>query len=150
LCESGGALWSIASEATAGRPVAGVTAMAEDHLEQQAHADAIVERASGQLRELLKSLVREVEPFPAFPGSMFTYGIEVPPVAHTSLGCVIVGEEGDLFELRLGLDEEVVASGGDAHAARVEETVELELTPAEYVTQAHAAIRAVIDHLDAT
>jgi hypothetical protein len=122
--------------------------MADDHLEQRARADAIVERASGQLRELLKSLVAEVKPFPAFPGSMFTYGIEVPPTAHSALGCVIVSEDGSLQELQLGLDQEEIARGGDAHAARIEHTEELELTPAEYVSQAHAAIRAVIEQLD--
>jgi len=123
--------------------------MADDHLEQRAHADAIVERASGQLRELLKALVDEVDPFPPFPGSMFTLGIEVPPTAHSSLGCVIVGEDAELYELQLGLDDDVIASGGDAHAARVEHTIELEFAPADYVAPAHAAIRAVTEYLDA-
>jgi hypothetical protein len=122
--------------------------MADDHLEQRAHADAIVERASDQLRGILKGLVSEIDPFPPFPGSMFTLGIEVPPTAHTSLGCVIVGDDAELYELQLGLDQEVIASGGDAHAARIEETLQLDLSPAEYVTQAHAAIRALVDHLD--
>ena len=122
--------------------------MADDHLEQRAHADAIVERAADQLRTVLKGLVAEIDPFPPFPGSMFTLGIEVPPTAHSTLGCVVVGEDAELYELRLGLDDDVIASGGDAHAARIEETVQLELTPAEFVTQAHAAIRALVDHLD--
>lgn len=122
--------------------------MADDHLEQRAHADAIVQRAADQLRVVLKGLVEEIDPFPVFPGSMFTYGIEVPPTAHTSLGCVIVGDDAELYELQLGLDQDVIASGGDAHAARLEETVQLELTPAEYATQAHAAIGALVGHLD--
>lgn len=122
--------------------------MADDHLEQRAHADAIAQRAADQLKEILKGLVAEIEPFPAFPGSMFTQGIEVPPTAHSSLGCVIVTEEAELYELQLGLDQDVIASGGDAHAARIEETVQLELTPAEYVTQAHAAVLTLVDHLD--
>ena len=122
--------------------------MADDHLEQRAHADAIAQRAADQLKEILKGLVGEIEPFPPFPGSMFTHGIEVPPTAHSSLGCVIVGDDAELYELQLGLDQDVIASGGDAHAARIEETVQLELTPAEYVTQAHAAVLALVDHLD--
>ncbi len=122
--------------------------MADDHLEQRAHADAIAQRAADQLKEILTGLVAEVDPFPAFPGSMFTHGIEVPPTAHTSLGCVIVTEDGELAELQLGLDQDVIASGGDAHAARVEEAIALELSPAEYVTQAHAAVLALVDHLD--
>lgn len=122
--------------------------MADDHLEQRAHADAIAQRAADQLKEVLKSLVAEIDPFPVFPGSMFTYGIEVPPTAHTSLGCVIVTDDAELSELQLGLDQDVIASGGDAHAARIEETVALELTPSEYVAQAHAAVLALVDHLD--
>ena len=122
--------------------------MADDHLEQRAHADAVVERAAGQLREILKALVDEVDPFPPFPGSMFTLGIEVAPTAHSSLGCVIVGEDAELYELELGLDQEEIARGGDAHAARIENTVQLELSHAEYVAQAHAAIRALTEHLD--
>lgn len=123
--------------------------MADDHLEQRARADAIVERAAGQLRDVLKGLVDEIDPFPPFPGSMFTLGIEVTPTAHSSLGCVIVGEDAELYELELGLDQEEIARGGDAHAARIENTLELDLPHAEYVAQAHAAIRAVTEHLDA-
>lgn len=122
--------------------------MADDHLEQRAHADAIAERAADQLRGLIKGLVAEIKPFPNFPGSMFTQGIEVPPTAHTSLGCVIVGEDAELYELQLGLDQDVIASGGDSNAARIEDTVQLELAPAEYVALAHAAVRALVDHLD--
>ena len=122
--------------------------MAEDHLEQRAFADAIVERAAEQLRELLKRLVGEIDPLPPFPGSMFTYGIEVPPPAGSPLGCVIVGEDGELSELQLGLDDEAVASGGDAVAVRIEHLEPLELTSANYIAYAYEAAGAVITHLD--
>ena len=122
--------------------------MADDHLEQRAFADAIVERAAEQLRELLKRLVGEIDPLPPFPGSMFTYGIEVPPPAGSPLGCVIVGEDGELSELQLGLDDEAVASGGDAVAARIEHLEPLELTSANYIAYAYEAAGAVISYLD--
>lgn len=122
--------------------------MADDHLEQRAFADAIVERAAEQLRELLRRLVGEVDPLPPFPGSMFTYGIEVPPPAGSPLGCVIVGEDGELSELQLGLDDEAVASGGDAVAARIEHLEPLELTSATYIAYAYEAARTVITYLD--
>ena len=122
--------------------------MADDHLEQRAFADAIVERAAEQLRELLKRLAGEVDPLPVFAGSMFTYGIEVPPPAGSPLGCVIVGEDGELSELQLGLDDEAVASGGDAVAARIEHLEPLELTSANYITHAYQAVGAVITYLD--
>ena len=122
--------------------------MADDHLEQRAFADAIVERAAQQLSELLKRLVGEVDPLPPFPGSMFTYGIEVPPPPGSPLGCVIVGEDGELFELQLGLDDESVASGGDPVAARIEHLEPLKLESANYIAHAYQAVGAVISHLD--
>jgi len=122
--------------------------MSDDHLEQRAFADAIVQRAAEQLGELLKRLTGEVNPLPPFPGSMFTMGIEVPPPPGSPFGCVIVGEDGDLFELQLGLDDESVASGGDAMAARIEHLEPLVLEPADYIPHAHRAVRAVVSYLD--
>jgi len=122
--------------------------MADDHLEQQAYANAIVDRAAQQLRELIQRLAGEIDPLPPFPGSMFTYGIEVPPPAGSTLGCVIVGEDGALFELQLGLDDEEVARGGDAMAARVEHTEPLDLPPADFIAHAYQAVNALITYLD--
>lgn len=122
--------------------------MVDDYLKQRAYADAIVERAADQLRDLLANLVKEIDPFPPFPGSMFTSGIEVQPTSNSSLGCVIVGDDAELYELELGLDQEEIARGGDAHAARIEHTVELDLTKAEYVPTAYAAIQAVTTYLE--
>jgi hypothetical protein len=122
--------------------------MAEYHLEQRAFADAIVERAAEQLRELLKRLVSEIDPLPPFPGSMLTYGIEVPPPAGSSLGCVIVGEYGELSELQLGLDNEAIASGGDTVAARIEHLEPLDLTSTNYIAYAYEAAGAVMTYLD--
>tara|TARA_Y100000588_G_scaffold57671_1_gene55626 strand:- start:4784 stop:5203 length:420 start_codon:yes stop_codon:yes gene_type:complete len=124
------------------------TTMVNDYLKQRAHAEAIVERAADQLRDLLVDLVKEVDPFPPFPGSMFTSGIEVQPTSNSSLGCVIVGDDAELYELELGLDHEEISRGGDAHAARIEHAIELDLTKAEYVTTVHAAIQAVATYLE--
>jgi hypothetical protein len=122
--------------------------MADDHLEQRAFADAIVDRAAQQFRELLKRLVGEVDQLPPFPGSMFSFGIEVPPPAGSPLGCVIVGEDGELSELQLGLDDAAVESGGDAVAARIEHLEPLDLTSANYIAHAYQAVGAVITYLD--
>ncbi len=122
--------------------------MPDEHLAQRAFADAIVDRAASQLRQLLEQLTAPIDPLPPFPGSMFTYGIEVPPPTDSSLGCVIVGEEGQLYEFQLGLDDEAVASGGDAFAARIEHLEALDLEPTRYISHAYAAIGAVLAHLD--
>ncbi|MBM3141020.1 MAG: hypothetical protein FJZ92_12640 [Chloroflexi bacterium] len=122
--------------------------MAEDPLQHRAYADALVERAAGQLRDLVQRLAREVAPSPPFPGSMFTYGIEVEPPAGSPHGCVIVMDDGELYELQIGLDDEEVARGGDHVASRRELTVKLELPPADYVAYAHRAVGALVETLE--
>lgn len=123
--------------------------MAEDPLLHRAHADLITERAAGQLRELLKKLVEEIDPFPPFPGAMFAYGIEIEPPAGggDDHGCVILAEDGELYELRVGIDVDQAASGS-AVAMRSEDRVSLDdLPPAEYVGYAHRAVTAAVEHL---
>ena len=125
--------------------------MPEDSLRHRAHADAIVERASEQLRALLVELADDIEPFPEFPGSFFTYGIEVEPPAGAGAerGCVVLAEDGELYELQVGLDPEELASG-DASAMRQELRVPLEgLTPTEYVAYAYNAVRAAAEYVEA-
>jgi hypothetical protein len=123
--------------------------MADDPLQHRAFADAIVERAAGQLRELLQRVAKQVDPFPPFPGAMFTYGIEVDPPAGSPHGCVVVMDDGELYELQIGLDEDEIAQGGDHVASRHEATVRLELAPADYVPYAHRAVLALVAHLEA-
>ena len=55
--------------------------MADDPLQHRAHADLIAQRAADQLRELLRTVASQIDPFPPFPGSMFSYGIEVEGIA---------------------------------------------------------------------
>lgn len=123
--------------------------MAEDPLLHRAHADLIAERAATQLRELLKKLVAEIDPFPPFPGALFAYGIEVEPPAGggDAHGCVILAEDGELYELRVGMDVEQVASGS-ALAVRSEDRISLDgLSPADYVGYAHRAVAAAVEYL---
>jgi hypothetical protein len=117
----------------------------------RAQANAIYERAGGQLREVLKTLARDLDPFPPFPGSLFTLGIEVEGVnLGAERGCVILGEDGGLYELQLGLDVNALASGAHEPAlAREEVTVALEgLPPGEYLAYAQRALAAGLDELE--
>lgn len=123
--------------------------MAEDPLQHRAFADAIVERAATQLRELMQRMAKQIDPFPPFPGAMFTYGIEVESPPGSPFGCVIVMDDGDLYELQIGLDEEEIARGGDHVASREESTVRIEAPPADYVALAHRAVLALVAHLEA-
>ncbi|HJM74391.1 MAG TPA: hypothetical protein QGI71_00790 [Dehalococcoidia bacterium] len=123
--------------------------MTDEPLLHRAHADLIVERAATQLRELLKTLAAEIDPFPPFPGAMFAYGIEVePPVGSgDQYGCVILAEDGDLYELKIGVDVEQATSGAGV-AVRSEDRVSLDdLPPAEYAGYAHRAVTAAVEYL---
>ena len=123
--------------------------MVEEPLQHQAHADLIVSRAAEQLRVLLKQVAAGIRPFPEFPGSFYSYGIEVdvPAVASgDDRGCVVLGEDGALYELQVGLDVEQVA-GGDPAAMRIEARVPLdELAPADFVAYAHRAVSAAVEY----
>ena len=124
--------------------------MQDDPLLLQAQADAIVRRAADQLRELLQRLAARIDPFPEFPGSFFSYGIEVEAdgVPGVDAGCVVLGEDGELYELRIGLDPEQALSR-DPVAERSEQRIPLELPPALYVAYAHRAVAAAAAVLEA-
>lgn len=115
--------------------------MPTDPLQHRAHADAIVKRAADQLHELLVTVAGTIDPFPEFPGSFFTYGIEVEPPGATSgdIGCIVLGEDGELYELQIGLDPEQMESR-DPLAMRAEDRVPLDLSAADYVVYATAAL----------
>jgi len=119
----------------------------DDPLQHQAHADLIVQRAADQLRQLLKTLAAQIKPFPEFPGTFFSYGIEVDTGMSSEQGCIVLGEDGELYELLIGLDVSQVASG-DPAAMRSEERILLEdLPPATYVAYAHRAVTAAVEYL---
>ncbi len=120
--------------------------MAGDPLVHRAHADVIVQRAAEQLRELLRAVVAEIDPFPPFPGAMFAYGIEIRP-GGGERGCVVLAEDGELYELQIGLDVGQVESGNPL-AMRSEERTRLDdMPPAEYVDYAQRAVAAAVEHL---
>lgn len=121
---------------------------ADDPLTQRALADAIVQRAASQLRDLLKQLAARIDPFPPFPGAVFAYGIEVEPPSGSDLGCVILGNDGALYEMQLGLDETQTQVGTETAPGRNEELVPLDLPPADFLAYAHRAVQAATDYLE--
>lgn len=115
-----------------------------------AQADAVLERAATQLRELLRTTARSIEPFPDFPGSLLSTGIEVPDAAVSDRGCIVLAEDGELYELQIGLDVDALASGAaEPVLTRDEQRVPLaDLGPAEYVTLAYRALDAAARYLE--
>ena len=119
-------------------------------LRHRAHADAIVARAGGQLRELLREIASELDPFPEFPGSFFSYGIEVEPIGgDAERGCVVLGEDGELYELRVGAEVDQLDTD-DPAAGRSELRLPLEdVAPAAYLQYAVRAVDAALAELEA-
>ena len=120
-------------------------------LRRRALADAMAERAAARLRELLREIAAAIDPFPAFPGSFFSYGIEVePPPGAGDRGCVVLGEDGALHELRIGAAADQ-ADTGDPAAGRSELRLPIEdgLAPAEYAAWAVRAVEAALAHAGA-
>ncbi|MSQ41750.1 MAG: hypothetical protein EXR65_01745 [Dehalococcoidia bacterium] len=123
--------------------------MTGDPMLYRAQADAIVQRAADQLRALLRTLAQDIDPFPPFPGSLFSYGIEVePPGGDAERGCVVLGEDGELYELQIWFDVEQAPSGNPL-AMRAEQRVPLAgLPPALYVAYAQRAVAAASEYLE--
>ena len=122
-----------------------------DPLDLKTQGDVIVERAAEQLRRLLHRAVAELDPFPSFPGALFTNAIEAEPggAADPDRGCVVVGEDGELYEFQIGVDFEGVALSGfeDPVSLRKEELAKLELHPRDYIVYAYNALGAVVEKL---
>ncbi len=110
-------------------------------------AEQILDRAAEQLLVLLKQASRQLRPFPPYPGAFFTFGVEVEPdTAHApDVGCVVVTEEGDLKELRIGLDAETAAGLGslDPVSLRDEQLVDLHLNSRDRLFYAYGGLRAI-------
>ena len=122
----------------------------DDPLEMKYDADAVIERAADRLRAILLDAVTRLDPFPPFPGAFFSYGIEIeaPGVESPQRGCVVLGQDGEFYELKMGndvptFDFEVT----DPVAMRNEELKPLQLHPMEYLVYAYNAITKVAEIL---
>lgn len=105
----------------------------------KARADAILESAARYLKEILHELVAQLDPFPAFPDALFTYGIEIEPSTGTNRdrGCVVIRPDGEFYEFSMGIEP---SGAVDLITTRHEETKKIDLTPQEYIPYAYEAI----------
>ena len=121
-----------------------------DPLARKAQADAIVEQAAAGLRQLLHEAVARLDPFPPFPGAFFTLAIEAEPDAasHAGRGGVVVGPDGELYELIMGLEPPPgPGEPADPVSMRREEMTKLDLHPRDYVVYAYNAVTRVVELL---
>jgi hypothetical protein len=121
-----------------------------DPLALKVQADAVVERAAQGLRQLLHEAVARLDPFPSFPGAYFTLAIEAEPDAASlaDRGCVVVGRDGELYELVMGLElPPGPGEPADPVSMRKEEMVKLDLHPRDYMVYAYNALTRVVELL---
>jgi hypothetical protein len=116
-------------------------------MRRKAQADAVIEAAAGQMRELLREAVARLDPFPPFPGSFFTYGIEVEggSAETPEHGCIVLAADGELYELEISID--FTEGNTDPVAARDEKLKPLELHPRDYIVYAYNALTRVTELL---
>lgn len=119
----------------------------DDLLALKSQADLLLERSAVGLRQLLKEAAGRLRPFPPFPGAFFTNAIEVDPGAgeRPDLGCVVVCEDGDLYELKMSYDFQ--SEQVDPVAARDEKCEKLDLHPLDYVIYGYTALTRIIEAL---
>ncbi len=122
--------------------------MSTDALARKTQADLIIDRAAQQLRALLEEASKELRPFPPFPGAFFTNAVEVnlDGVERADLGCIVVGEDGGIYELEIEIDfnDDVV----DMVQAREERLKKLDdLHPRDYIVLAHNALTQITELL---
>ena len=125
--------------------------MDRDPLLRKAQADVVLERTATQLRQLLQDACAELRPFPPFPNALFTNAIECEEAsaADPDRGCVVVCEDGELYELEMGIDHDSIELTGswDPVTARKETTKKLDLLPRDYIVYAYNGLMAVTEHL---
>ena len=117
-------------------------------MSRKGQADLLLERTALQLRRLLQEAAAQLRPFPPFPGAFFTNAIEVEAEAaeSTERGCVVVCEDGELYELKMSIDFSDDAA--DVVSARDEKLAKLEdLHPRDYVVLAYEALGRITEHL---
>ncbi len=124
--------------------------MKDDPLEYKNEADLVLERAADRLRAVLKEAASRLDPFPPFPGAFFSYGIEIeaPGIESADVGCIVLGQDGELYELKVGQDVPALdMEMTDPVALRNEELKLLELHPRDYLLYGYNALVKVVELL---
>jgi len=118
---------------------------------RKTQADSVLERAAMQLEQLLKEACAQLDPFPPFPNALFTNAIECEAgyAADPDRGCVVVCDDGELYELEFGIDHDSIELTGswDPVTARKETAKKLDLHPRDYLVYAYNALVAVTDQM---
>ena len=125
--------------------------MASEHLLRKTQADNLLERTALQLQQMLQEACAKLDPFPSFPNALFTHAIEceADSAAASDRGCIVVAEDGNLYELEMGIDHDSIELTGswDPVTARKETLKPVDLHPRDYITYAYNGLIVVTEHL---
>ena len=105
-------------------------------------AASVLEEAAARLHSILAELASRVQPFPGFMGMTSLQAIELDPAVGPDgdRGCVVVLPSGEIC----GLDLTVISGAGiESHVDYVEQFIELDLSPEDYIRYAVAATHAL-------
>jgi hypothetical protein len=121
----------------------------DDPLDYKNEADLVLERAADRLRAVLKEAASRLDPFPPFPGAFFSYGIEIeaPGIESADVGCVVLGQDGELYELKVGQDVPALDMEMTDPVACGTGTQALELHPRDYLVYGYNALVKVVELL---
>ena len=114
--------------------------------ENKSTPDDLLGQAAGQLGDTVAALAAQLQPFPSFMGMSTLQAIELepPPDSRNDWGCVMVLPDGEICELEL---EVIPGPGGPADVDQVDRYKPLELSAADYIHFAAAALRAMAREL---
>ena len=124
--------------------------MSNEALARKQQADLLIERTAQQLRLLLEETARSLRPFPPFPGAFFTNAVEIPldGVERADIGCIVVGDDGGLYELEVAIDFGEEFGGVDPVQARDETMKKLDdLHPRDEIILSYAALSILTELL---
>ena len=112
----------------------------------QEAAASILEEAAAGLRSVLIELAARLQPFPSFMGMVSIQAIELEPSFYPreDKGCVVVLPGGEICQLDLTV---MPGANTESHVDHIEQLIELDLTPEEYIIYATSAINALTGHL---
>ena len=112
-----------------------------------AEAEAVLWDAAGRLREVLAQAATSLRPFPAFMNMVSVQAVELEPPFRglEDRGCVVVLPDGNICQLDLKV---VPGPPGLSETDHLEEFLELDLPPGEYILYATAAIKLLTLEMD--
>ena len=110
-------------------------------------AEATLLEAAARLRDLVAQASLGLRPFPPFMNMVSLQAIELQPPFRgiPDRGCVVVLSDGHICQLDLKV---IPGMPGLSDADQIEEFLELDLPPDEYILYATEAIRVLVQEMD--